>query len=232
MAGFTEEQYEQSQNATSANPPKGSEEWAVRNSGTNAPQQSPASDPVPGTLEDNKQQQDNTSTKKGGVSASNPQTQSETPALSPEQQQRIDAIAGIDHQIKTIQDWMDAEDYRQETKEDRKKRERRERSKRIIAAVSDGISALSNLYFTSQYAPNMYNHGKGSMTTAVDTRLDRLKAERERKRDRHLNFSMKLGYLKNQRAATLRDLEALQARQKLEREKAQREAEQHNWLAL
>lgn len=164
--------------------------------------------------------------------AASTDTEHEMPALSPEQQQRVDATAGTDRQIKTIQDWMDSEENRPETPEERKKRERREKSKRIIAAFSDGISALGNLFFTTQYAPNMYNHEKGGMTTAVGKRLDELKAEREKKRDQYLNFSLKLGDLQNERAKTLRELEAQQERQKLAREKAQREAEQHVWLAL
>lgn len=147
----------------------------------------------------------------------------ETPGLSPEQQQRVDAVAGIDRNIKTIQDWMDAEEHRPETDEERRVRERKEKSKRIIGAFSDGISALSNLYFTSQYAPNMYNHEGSSMTKAVDERLNRLKAERERKRDQYMNFALKLGDLENQRAGTLRELEALQERQKLARQKADQE---------
>lgn len=142
-------------------------------------------------------------------------------------QQRADAVVGTDRQIKTVQDWMDAEENRPETPEERKKRERREKSKRIIGAVSDGISALSNLYFTSQYAPNMYKHEKGSMTTAVGKRLDQLKAEREKNADKYLQFSLKLGDLQNERAKTLRELEAQQERQKLAREKAQREADLH-----
>ena len=198
MAGYTEEQYEQSQAATPATV------GAVSTSGSQPQSEQPA------------------------VSTD---TEHETPAVSPEQQQRVDATAGTDRQIKTIQDWMDAEENRPETPEERKKRERREKSKRIIAAVSDGISALSNLYFTSQYAPNMYNHEKGSMTNAVDARLDRLKAEREKKRDQYLNFSLKLGDLENERAKTLRELEAQQERQKLAREKAEREAEAHGWAA-
>ena len=175
---------------------------------------------------------------RGVVNVANPRspsastdTEHETPALSPEQHPRVDATAGTDRQIKTIQDWMDSEENRPETEEQRKKRERREKSKRIIAAVSDGISALSNLFFTSQYAPNMYNHEKASQMNAVDTRLERLKAEREKKRDQYLNFSLRLGDLEHQRAATLRELEAQQERQKLAREKAQREAEKHGWLA-
>lgn len=143
-------------------------------------------------------------------------------------QLRADAVAGTDRQIKTIQDWMEAEDIRPETKEERKKRERTERSKRIIAAVSDGISALSNLYFTSQYAPDMYNHEKG-MTKAVGARLEQQKAEREKKRDQYMNFSLKLGDLQNQRAATLRELEAQLEARKLARDKAKQDAEKHNW---
>lgn len=242
MAGYTEEEYEQSQDTTPVDPPKGSADWAGQNSGDNAPELKPTPNPAPGTLEAYEAQQTVTPPTGGTSTTPTPpqpaespttstDTEHQTPALSPEQQQRVDATAGTDRQIKTIQDWMDSEENRPETPEQRKKRERREKSKRIIAAVSDGISALSNLFFTTQYAPNMYNHEKGSMTTAVGKRLDQLKAERERKRDQYLNFSLKLGDLENQRAATLRELEAQQERQKLAREKAQREAEAHVWAA-
>lgn len=242
MAGFTEEEYEQSQDATPVDPPRGSADWAAQNSGDNAPELTPTPNPAPGTLEAYEAQQTVTPPTGGASTTPTPpppadspaastDTEHQTPALSPEQQQRVDATAGTDRQIKTIQDWIDSEENRPETPEQRKKRERREKSKRIIAAVSDGISALSNLFFTTQYAPNMYNHEKGSMTNAVGKRLDQLKAEREKKRDQYLNFSLKLGDLENQRAATLRELEAQQERQKLAREKAQREAEAHGWLA-
>ena len=242
MAGFTEEEYEQSQDATPVDPPRGSADWAAQNSGDNAPELTPTPNPAPGTLEAYEAQQTVTPPTGGASTTPTPpppadspaastDTEHQTPALSPEQQQRVDATAGTDRQIKTIQDWIDSEENRPETPEQRKKRERREKSKRIIAAVTDGISALSNLFFTTQYAPNMYNHEKGSMTTAEGKRLDQLKAEREKKRDQYLNFSLKLGDLENQRAATLRELEAQQERQKLAREKAQREAEAHGWLA-
>lgn len=243
MAGFTEEEYEQSQDATPVDPPRGSADWAAQNSGDNAPELTPTPDPAPGTLEAHEQQQTASSTTGGASTTPTPpppadspaastDTEHQTPALSPEQQQRVDATAGTDRQIKTIQDWIDSEENRPETPEQRKKRERREKSKRIIAAVSDGISALSNLFFTTQYAPNMYNHEKGSMTNAVDARLERLKAEREKNADKYLQFSLKLGDLENERAKTLRELEAQQERQKLAREKAQREAEAHGWAAV
>lgn len=243
MAGYTEEQYEQSQDPTPTSPPKGSAEWAKQNSGVNAPQLTSAPDPAPGTPEAyEKQQQGETPATSAGVSTAptsartktptaSTDTEHETPALSPEQQLRVDATAGTDRQIKTVKDWMDAEENRPETPEQRKKRERREKSRHIIAAVIDGVSALSNLYFTTQYAPNMYNPEKGSMTTAVGKRLEQQKAERERKRDRYMNFALKLGDLENQRAATLRELEAQQERQRLARENAQREQEAHGWIA-
>ena len=152
-----------------------------------------------------------------------------TDNLSPEEQERADAVAGTDRQIKTIQDWMQSEQNRPETEEQRKKRERREKSKKIIAAVSDGISALSNLFFTTRYAPNIYNHERGSQLNATNERIERLKAEREKKRDEYLNFSLKLGDLENDRAKTLRELEAQQEARKLAREKAERDTERHKW---
>lgn len=142
-------------------------------------------------------------------------------------EERAQAVAGSDRQIKTIEDWMKAEENRPETEKERKKRERRERSIKVIGAVTDGLSALSNLFFTTQYAPNMYNHDKGSMVNANNERSERLKAEREKKKDEYLNFALKLGDVENERARTIRDLEAKQEARKLAREKAERDAELH-----
>ena len=136
---------------------------------------------------------DPTQTTSVDVKADGPTTTTDTeqeptadaPALSPEEQAKADAVMGYDQQIETLR--KAAEQYAPETPEQRKKRERREKSKRIIAAVSDGISALSNLFFTSQYAPNMYIPEKGSMMKPVNDRIEKLKAEREKKRD-HILF--------------------------------------------
>lgn len=146
---------------------------------------------------------------------------------SDDDQIKADAVAGIDDQISTLSDIIEQIGYKPDSKEDKEKRERREKSKRIIAAVSDGISALSNLYYTTQYAPNMYNHDRVSQTGAVYAGIERAKAEREKQRDQHLRFALKLGDLNTQRAATLRELEEQHERQKLAREQAQRQAELH-----
>lgn len=147
-------------------------------------------------------------------------------AVSPEQQ-REEAVAGYKRPLEILQE--EIEKRKPETDAEKKKRERQERSKKIIAAVSDGLGALSNLYFTSQYAPDM-SVEKGAMK-AVDDRIEKLKAEREKQHDQYINFSLKACALENEKAATLRELEEQQQRMKLANEKAKREAEQHAWLA-
>lgn len=68
--------------------------------------------------------------------------------------------------------------YRPETAEDRAKREKKEKREAIFSALGDGLSAMSNLYFTTQYAPNAYNASNG-MSARTKDRWDKLRAERE-----------------------------------------------------
>lgn len=166
----------------------------------------------------------------GGLSVVNMPKQNEggEPEVTPPGVSLRDAVRGYDRQIGLLKN--QAEEIRPETEEERKKRERLERSKRIIAAVSDGLSALSNMYFTTRYAPSMYKHDKASAVNAVDDRIERLKADREKDRDRYMNVSLRIGDLENRKAATVRELEALQERMKLARAEAQRKDEEHGWL--
>lgn len=126
----------------------------------------------------------------------------------------------IEELIKT-----QASEYAPESDEDRKKREKREKSKRIIGAVTDGLSALGNLYFTSRYAPNMYNPEQ-SQLAAVNRWADKLKAEREARRDRYEALQGKLGDLAINKARTVREIEAQHEAQKIARERARREEEE------
>lgn len=185
--------------------PKGTQEWAEQNSGENAPVTE---------------------------SKPTPQTDVAPPAdkgLGVSPQNNADAVMGYDQQIAALQEA--ANKTKPETEEERKKRERREKSKKIIAAVGDGLMALSNLYFTTRGAPNMYDHKTMSQQTPLQAQLDKLKAEREANADKYLQYSLKIGDLQNDRAKTLREMEAEQERRKLAREKAQREQEAHGWLA-
>ncbi len=55
-------------------------------------------------------------------------------------------------------------------REDARKKNRRDK---IFAAIGDGLSALSNLYFTTQYAPNMWD-GKNTATERTKANYEKL----------------------------------------------------------
>ena len=70
--------------------------------------------------------------------------------------------------------------YTPPTDEELAKEKKKQKRDQIFAAIGDGISALSNLFFTTQYAPNMYT-GKNTMSERTRVRYDRLMKEREGK---------------------------------------------------
>ena len=189
-------------------PAKGTQEWTEQNAGNGESKPTPATDTT--------QKADDPA----GVSAHNDAAASGGNA---------NAVMGYDQQIATLTEA--ANKLKPETEEERKKRERKERSKQIIAAVGDGLMALSNLYFTTKGAPNMYNHETMSQQKPLQDKLEKLKKEREANADKYLQYSLKIGDLNNDRAKTLRELEEQQERMRLAREKAQHEQEAHGWLA-
>lgn len=175
--------------------PKGTEAWTEQNSGGNAPEPSESKEP--------------------------PKTDVAPPADKPAGVSPHNDTMGYDQQIAALQEA--ANRVKPETEEERKKRERREKSAKIVSAVSDGLQALSNLFFTTRGAPNMYDHKEASQLTPLQEKLEKLKAERQANADKYLQYSLKIGDAQNERAKTLREMEAQQERSKLAREKAQRE---------
>lgn len=131
---------------------------------------------------------------------------------------------GLDRSIKAYRDWLEAEQYRPESPEERAKRERKERSRRIISAVGDGISALSNLFFTTHYAPSSYKHEQG-LSANLERHLDKLKAERQQKADRYYNYAIQLGRLEEEKARMERD-QKRQDKADEARDKAAQQADQ------
>lgn len=140
---------------------------------------------------------------------------------------KSEAAMGYDQQIKILQDA--ARGKEPETDEERKKRERKERSKRIIASVGDGISALSNLFFTSRGAPDMYRHGSRGQLGVLNDKLEKQRAEREKNHEAYINYSMNIGKLQAERDNVLRGLEAQHEARKLAREEAKRKQEAHEF---
>lgn len=226
---------------STGNPPKGSADWLAEQDGadTTPPakgtqawaEQPPQPEPAPKGTEAWTEQHSGENAPAPTESKPTPQTDVAPPAdkgLGVSPQNNADAVMGYDQQIAALQEA--ANKTKPETEEERKKRERREKSKKIIAAVGDGLMALSNLYFTTRGAPNMYDHKTMSQQTPLQAQLDKLKAEREDNADKYLQYSLKIGDLQNDRAKTLREMEAEQERRKLAREKAERENEAHGWL--
>lgn len=212
MSNWTEEQQEQYEqgNDRGYTPPKGSLDWA---------EQPAQPEPAPKGTEAWTEQN-------SGGNAPEPSESKEPPKtdVAPHND-----TMGYDQQIAALQEA--ANRVKPETEEERKKRERREKSAKIVSAVSDGLQALSNLFFTTRGAPNMYDHKEASQLTPLQEKLEKLKAERQANADKYLQYSLKIGDAQNERAKTLREMEAQQERAKLAREKAQREQEAHGWLA-
>lgn len=102
---------------------------------------------------------------------------------------------------------------RPETAEEKAKREKREKGEAMLAAVGDGISALSNLWFTSQYAPNAYDPSKG-MSATTKNRWDKLRQLRDANRRDYYN-----GYIQARSMDDAKDRDDRNWRHSLEREK-------------
>ena len=68
---------------------------------------------------------------------------------------------------------------REETAEQKANRERKERTKARIAAIGDGLRALSNIYFATKGAKVVHNP-ELDMTKVVNKRKDYMDAQRER----------------------------------------------------
>lgn len=73
--------------------------------------------------------------------------------------------------------------------EEKKKQMRREKRNAIIGALGDGLSALSNLYFTTKGAPDQGL--KPGMTDAAKKRMDDLRAKWQAEKDKYQDFMLK-----------------------------------------
>lgn len=99
--------------------------------------------------------------------------------LKPKEQVVSTAVAGEPRRLSYVQMYeMMNRGNRPETPEEKAAREKREKREAVLSAVGDGISALSNLFFTTKGAPNSYDP-RSSMSAAARARWDKLKAERE-----------------------------------------------------
>lgn len=80
--------------------------------------------------------------------------------------------------------------YKPPTQEELEKERKKQRREQIFAAIGDGISALSNLFFTTQYAPNMYRPAE-TQSEKTRKRWDKLTSERNANMTAYINGLMR-----------------------------------------
>ena len=76
------------------------------------------------------------------------------------------------------------------TAEEKAAQEKRHKRDQLINSIGEGISALSNLYFTTKGAPNAYEPSN-SLTRKAQERYEKLKAEREAEDAQTINLMLK-----------------------------------------
>lgn len=106
-------------------------------------------------------------------------------------------------------------EYKPLSEEELKKLRRRQKVEGIISGISDAAQAVSNLIFTTQYAPNMYN-AKDGMSAKAKERFDKEKAQREADADKYLQYALTIGKMKD--ADKERGLQAWKTEQTLARQ--------------
>ncbi len=89
-----------------------------------------------------------------------------------------------------VEQYKKSNTFTPKTEEELSKEAKKEKREKMFAAIGDGIAALSNLYFTTKGAPNMYD-GKNTMSEKTRIRYDRLKKEYEDKSAAYFNGLMK-----------------------------------------
>lgn len=115
----------------------------------------------------------------------------------------------------------------QPTDEEVRKQQKKEKRDKLFASISDGISALANLFYTTKYAPNSFDPNK-SQSKQMKDRYDKLKAERDAEKQAYVNALLQAEMKDNDHA--IADAQAALARKRQaqkdaeNKEKADREA--------
>ena len=120
--------------------------------------------------------------------------------------------------------------YKPPTAEELEAQRKKEKRQKIFAALGDGISALANLYFTTQGAPNMYNPAN-SQQDVVKDRWDKIKQERDQHMKEYTEALMKAQALDDENADNERKWQRLIQIDKVNADKAKAEKERKDAIA-
>lgn len=112
---------------------------------------------------------------RGVVNVANPQTETDVEHVTPVSEQQT---APEKKKLSYVELFQQMSPYKPPTPEELEKERKKQKREAIFAAIGEGISAMSNLYFTTQYAPNAFDPSKG-MAATTKKRFDQLKKDRE-----------------------------------------------------
>lgn len=116
-------------------------------------------------------------------------TQNQVGATSPESVQKESATPNVQKTMSYEDMFRASNPYTPPTPEELEKERKKKKREAIFAAIGDGVSALANLYFTSQGAFNSYDP-KNSMSAKFKERWDKVQKERDANNKYYYNGMM------------------------------------------
>lgn len=125
-----------------------------------------------------------------------------------------------DELIPQVEEQMNA--FKPLTKAQLEKIRKRQRARSVMSGITDAVRSVANLVATHNYAPDMYDATNG-MSARAKARFEKDKAERKAKDAEYYQLAMKLGHLKQQKAAALAGLAAQKHQQERAEQKEARE---------
>ena len=153
-------------------------------------------------------------------------TQNQVGATSPESVQKESATPTIQKTMTYEEMFRMSNPYTPPTPEELEKERKKKKREAIFAAISDGVSALANLYFTSQGAFNSYDP-KNSMSAKFQKRWDKIEKEREGKNKEYYQGYMRARMADDEVARDNRNWEYKVGRDKLADERYTAEQEEN-----
>lgn len=141
-------------------------------------------------------------------------TQNQVGATSPESVQKESATPTTQKTMTYEEMFRMSNPYTPPTPEELEKERKKKKREAIFAAIGDGVSALANLYFTTQGAFNSYDP-KNSMSAKFQKRWDKIEKEREGKNKEYYQGYMRARMADDEVARDNRNWEYKVGRDKL-----------------
>lgn len=112
-----------------------------------------------------------------------------------------------------------------EDEETARRQERLARAHSFTNGIGDLGRAIANMYFTTQYAPNGYDHNKDSLSEKAKARADKWRTERQRLKKEYYNYAMQGANAKTgKERMQLEQQKTKLAQDKWEKEEARKDA--------